>query len=115
MAGQASVQVRIVSNRLPSIPAAAKAAVSAEVKRAALDIQAQAQARAPVLTGTLRRSIHSEFPSELSAVVGPSVDYGIYVEMGSRGRGARPFLRPAADAVLPKFAAAVKAALGRLK
>lgn len=114
MAGQTGVTVRIVSNRLPSLPAAARAAVSAEVKRTAFAVEADGKRRAPVRTGRLRGSIHTEFPSETSAVVGPSVEYGIYVEFGSRGRGARPFMRPAAEAVLPGFAARVRAILGKL-
>lgn len=114
MAGT-SVTVRIISNRLPAIAAAVRPLVSSEVKKAALDIQAKAQGMTPVLTGTLRRSIHTEFPSDLSATVGPSVHYGIYVEFGTRRMGARPFMRPAAEAVLPKFAASVKAALAGLK
>ena len=50
----------------------------------------------------------------LSAGVGPSVFYGLFVEMGTRRMGARPYMRPAAEAVLPKFAAAVKALMGKL-
>jgi HK97 gp10 family phage protein len=113
MAGT-GVTVRVISNRLPAIAAAVRPAISAEVKKAALDIQAKAQGAVPVKTGTLRRSIHTEFPSDLSAVVGPSVEYGKYVEFGTRRMGARPYLRPAADAVLPGFAGRVRALLGKL-
>jgi HK97 gp10 family phage protein len=113
MAGT-GVQIRIISNRLPAIAAAVRPAVSAEVKKATLAIQAGAQAKAPVKTGTLRRSITSQFPTDLSGVVGPSVSYAIFQEMGTRHHAARPFMRPAAEAVLPGFAAAVKAALARL-
>lgn len=113
MAGS-NVQIRIVSNRFPQIAAAIRPLVSAEVKKAGLSVQARAQAAAPVKTGTLRRSIHTEFPTDLSAVVGPSVDYGKYVEFGTRRMGARPYMRPAAEAVLPGFASAVAAALGTL-
>lgn len=109
------VQVRIVSNRLPAISATIRPTVSAEVKKAGLAIQARAQSMAPVKTGTLRRSITTQFPTDLSAVVGPSVRYGLYVEMGTRRMGARPYLRPAAEVVLPGFAAAVKRALAALK
>lgn len=113
MAG-GSVAIRIKSNRLPQIAAAIRPLVSAEVKKAGLAIQAAAQGNAPVKTGTLRRSITTQLPSDLSAVVGPSVNYGIYVEMGTRRMGARPFMRPAAEAVLPGFAGAVAAAIGTL-
>jgi HK97 gp10 family phage protein len=108
------VQVRIISNRLPAIKAAIRPAVSAEVKRAALDVEALAKARVPVKTATLQRSIHTVFPTDLSAIVGPSVFYGIYVEMGTRRMGARPYMRPAAEAVLPKFADQIRALLGKL-
>lgn len=110
----ARVTIRVVSNRLPQVAAAIRPLVSAEVKKATLDVQARAQQLAPVRTGTLRRSITSQFPSDLSGRVGPSVHYGIYVEFGTRRMGARPYMRPAAEAVWPGFAAAVAAALSKL-
>lgn len=108
--------VRILSNRLPHLPAMVKTALSAEVAKAAHEIEAQAKANAPVLTGTLRRSIHTVIEQGgQRALVGPSVEYGVYVEFGSRGRAPHPFMRPAAEAVLPTFVAGVKAALAGLK
>lgn len=49
-----------------------------------------------------------------------SVEYGTepvgkFVEFGTRRMGARPFMRPAAEAVLPRFAERVKAALRGLR
>ncbi|HEX5164227.1 MAG TPA: HK97-gp10 family putative phage morphogenesis protein [Thermomicrobiales bacterium] len=101
----------MVSNRLPQVAAKVRPLVSAEVKKAGFDVQAKAQALVPVKTGLLRRSITTQFPTDLSAVVGPSANYGIYVEFGTRHMGARPYMRPAAEAVLPGFAAKVAAAL----
>lgn len=116
MAGRTGVTVRVVSNRLPQISAAIRPDVVAEVSKATLDVEARAKAKAPVKTGTLRRSIHSVFSNGgLTGIVGPSVEYGKFVEFGTRRMGARPFMRPAAEAVLPGFAAAVKRALGGLK
>lgn len=116
MAGKTGATVRVVSNRLPQLSSAIRPAVAAEVKKATLEIEAQAKAKAPVRTGTLRRSIHSVFSNgDLTGTVGPSVEYGRYVEFGTRHRGARPFMRPAAEAVLPGFAQAVKRAIGGLK
>lgn len=116
MAGSTGVTVRVVSNRLPAISAAIRPAVVAEVQRAAFDVEARAKAKAPVRTGTLRRSIHSVFSNGgLSAVIGPSVLYGKFIEFGTRHMAARPYMRPAAEAVLPKFAAAVKRALAGLR
>lgn len=116
MAGRTGVTVVVRSNRLPEIGAAIRPAVVAEVQRAAFDIEARAKAKTPVRTGTLRRSIHSLFQNGgLTALVGPSVLYGKFVEFGTRHMAARPFMRPAAEQVLPGFAAAVKRALGALR
>lgn len=110
------VTVRVVSNRLPAISAALRPAVATEVKKATFDIEARAKARTPVLTGTLRRSIASVFSNGgLTGTVGPSVGYSRFVEFGTRRMGARPYMRPAAEAVLPKFAEAVKRVLRGLK
>lgn len=114
MAGSTGVTIRVVSNRLPQIAAAIRPAVSAVVKTKTLEVQAKAQGLAPVKTGALRRSITSQFPTDLTGRVGPSVNYGVFVEFGTRRMGARPYMRPAAESVLPTFAAAVKAALGSL-
>lgn len=115
MAGT-GITVRVVSNRLPQMPAQVRAAVATEVKRATLDVEAKAKALTPVRTGTLRRSIHSVFEhGGLTGLVGPSVLYGKFVEFGTRRMGARPYMRPAAEQVLPRFASAVKAALAGLR
>lgn len=116
MAGRTGVTVRVVSNRLPQISAAIRPAVVAEVSKATLDVEARAKALTPVKTGTLRRSIHSVFENGgLTGLVGPSVLYGKFVEFGTRHMGARPYMRPAAEAVLPRFADAVKRALAGLR
>ena len=112
----ASVTVRVISNRLPAISAQIRPLVADEVKRATFDIEARAKAKAPVRTGTLRRSIASVFSNGgLTGKVGPSVFYGRFIEFGTRRMGARPFMRPAAEAVLPRFAERVKAALRGLR
>jgi HK97 gp10 family phage protein len=112
MAGRTGVTIKVKSNRLPAISAEMKPKVSVEVKKAGFDIQSGAQERAAVRTGTMRRSITSQLSNDgLTATVGPSVEYSKYVEFGARGRAARPFMRPAAEAVLPKFAERLKAVL----
>jgi HK97 gp10 family phage protein len=116
MAGSTGVTVRVVSNRLPQVPAQVRTLLSQEVAKAAHEIEARSKALAPVKTGLLRRSIHTVMAANgQSATVGPSVEYGAYVEFGTRRMGARPYMRPAAEQVLPQFAAAVKAALAGLK
>lgn len=116
MAGGTGVTIRVVSNRFPQLPAQIKAAAVNEVKRSTLEIEAKAKERAAVKTGTLRRSIHSVFENGgLRGLVGPSVLYGKFVEFGTRRMGARPYLRPAAEAVMPNFAARLKTALRGLR
>lgn len=111
MAGTSGILIRIVSNRLPTMPAAIRAAVSRAVKTTTLDVQGKAQGLAPGKTGTLRRSITSQFPSDLVGRVGPSVNYGVDVEFGTRRMGARPYMRPAAEQASSGFVSAVRAAL----
>lgn len=116
MAGSTGVQIRIVSNRLPEISAAIRPAVVQEVQKATYDVEARAKQVVPVKTGTLRRSIHSVFSNGgLTGIVGPSVSYSAFVEFGTRRMAARPYMRPAAEQVLPGFTTAVKRALGGLK
>lgn len=89
---------------------------STEVIAAALDTQNDAKALAPVLTGTLRRSIHTTngddrpfMPGvDLVAEVGPSVDYGAYVEFGTANQRAQPYMQPAADKNAPRFVEALR-------
>lgn len=110
------VTVRVVSNKLPQMPAAIHQIAVAEVQKAAFRIEAAAKVKVPVRTGTLRRSIHTVMSNGgLTGTVGPSVLYGKFVEFGTRKRGAKPYMRPAAEAVMPQFLAAMKSALAGLK
>ena len=77
-------------------PAQARAALMA----GAQPIQTSAVIKAPVLTGTLRRSIHTE-TAEVGdgavARVGTNVEYAIHQEFGTSRMRGTPFLRPAFD------------------
>lgn len=73
-----------------------------EVLAAAL---AQAQSRAPIRTGFLRASgfvIPAEdTPQGVLGRWGFSANYAAYQELGTVRMQARPFMRPAADAIYP--------------
>jgi HK97 gp10 family phage protein len=112
---QTGLTVRVVVNRLPAAETALHTAVVEQVKRSTYDVEARAKELAPVRTGTLRRSIHSIFEDGgLRGIVGPSVDYGAPVELGTRHMAARPYMRPSAALVLPRFADEIKAVLRRI-
>ena len=80
------------------------------MSKALNDIQAGAKNRAPVDTGALMGSISHEYSrsgSTLRGEVGPTVNYGGFVELGTSRMSAQPYLRPATDAVLPGYEAAL--------
>ena len=110
----AHVSVHVVSNDLPAVRKAIMAGVARDVEWAGFGIEAAAKVKVPVLTGTLRRSIHTVFSSDcMRATVGPSVLYGKFVELGTRHMAARPYLRPAFELVYPKFLDRLKSTLKR--
>lgn len=61
-------------------------------------VKAEAQMRAPILTGNLRRSIDYQVVSENEVDIGATAeaDYAVYVEKGTSKMAAQPFLEPAA-------------------
>lgn len=99
--------------------------VAKAVETAAFAVEAQAKQRAPVDTGALRASIYvsmrgrsrgperysdvvyNELPVPESATVahvGPSVEYGAGVELGTSRRAGTPYLQPAVRGVERDFA-----------
>lgn len=80
------------------------------VRRIAFEVEARAKQKAPVDTGALRASIYTrtskgseqapgtqELPAPEKGVahVGPSVEYGIYQELGTSDMAPQPYLGPA--------------------
>lgn len=94
------------------------AATRAAVAEAGHTIQAAAQGQAPVVTGTLRRSIRTRPLTSFGMLgwetdVGPTVVYGRRVELGFHGNDAlgraysqdgQPYLAPAFADVAPELA-----------
>ena len=76
----------------------------AAVHKTARDIEADAKHMAPVRTGNLRNSISTtttDVASVAEAVIGPTADYGAFVEFGTSRQSPQPYLGPAADNRLP--------------
>ena len=104
----AGVVWRVELDHLPAIAAGMEGKAGRIVRKAALDIQAHAQNRAPVQTGTLRASIRVQQVGPTHARVVVGADYGLYVEMGTRHTRAQPYLGPAVTAVKGSFLAAMR-------
>lgn len=109
--GGTSVQWTVVYNNFPKIMAAMDAKVDAIVAKAALDIQGNAQTRAPVRTGTLKNSIQAMQVGKHHWQVIVNADYGIYVEFGTVRMAPQPYFHPAIERVRPQFVAALKGVL----
>lgn len=83
------------------------------VRKTVLDIEATAKVLAPVDTGNLKGSIgHSDLRTvgqsgTLEAEVGPTANYGRFVELGTSRMAPQPYLGPAADRHEPSFVRAM--------
>jgi HK97 gp10 family phage protein len=79
---------------------ASGAQLATALRAGGLVIETPAKAKAPVLTGNLRRSIHTEVSSsgtKAQARVGTNTEYAPHVEFGTSRQRAQPYLRPAYD------------------
>ena len=84
--------------RQAPIKAAVKAGIA--MSKATLDIERDAKILAPVDTGNLRSSISHEISgggTVLESVIGPTANYGIFVELGTARMAPQPFMGPAFD------------------
>jgi HK97 gp10 family phage protein len=93
-------------------------AASAVLRKASYDIEADAKTFAPVDTGALKSSISTTITGRagagaMTAEIGPSVKYGVYVEYGTSEQPGQPFLNPAFERTLPRFTSALEQAGAR--
>lgn len=107
-------ELRALSLDLAAATGRVGALASAAIRKTALDIQADAQALAPVDTGNLRSSIGTDIAGDgrfgvIEAEIGPTADYGAYVEYGTSRMAPQPYLGPAFDRRAP----GLEQALGR--
>lgn len=103
-------ELHSVGRTLEFASAEQAAAAGAWLQKKALDVEHDAKVNAPVLTGTLRRSIHHEVHHSqggATAEIGTDVPYGRRIEEGFVGADAlgrvydqagQPYLGPALDA-----------------
>jgi HK97 gp10 family phage protein len=80
------------------------------VAKAAHDVEAISKSFCPVDTGFLRSSIGVDLDLfSVRAVVGPTAEYGPYVEFGTSRQAPAAFMGPALDRVAPGFVQAIEA------
>lgn len=82
------------------------------VRKVSQGIVRDAKTLAPVDTGNLRNSISATVTGDgrtnrMSAEIGPTAHYGIYLELGTSKMSPRPYLFPAADRWEPVFTQAM--------
>lgn len=105
-------EVRALAFQLQSSAGRVGALASAAVRKTAFDIQADAQALAPVDTGALRNSISVDITGDgrslsMTAEIGPTVEYGIFQEYGTSTQPGKPYMGPAFDRRAPLLDAAI--------
>lgn len=84
------------------------------VRKTAIDIERSAKNMVPVDTGNLKGSIgHSDLrgvgrSGSLGAEIGPTANYGAFVELGTSRMAPQPYMGPAADLHAPAFEQAMQ-------
>lgn len=85
---------------------------------AAAGCERDAKTFAPVDTGTLRNSISTSLSGNATfsrAEIGPTVNYGQFVEEGTSRMAPQAFVGPAFDRNTPPFISAMEAIAGKLQ
>ena len=80
----------------------------------AADVKALAMQNVPVVTGHLRSTIYAKI-KEWVAEVGAEATYALFVELGTKHMGARPYLYPAIQEHLPSLEMNIIGALEQAK
>lgn len=88
--------------RLTAAGPAAQAQAQAALGRTAYAIEGDAKVNAPVDTGNLVNSISTDL-SGMTAEIGPTAEYGVYVELGTSRMAGQPFMAPAFDRRVPEY------------
>lgn len=84
------------------------------VRKTALDIERDAKNLVAVDTGNLKGSITTTRTGALSAEIGPTANYGGYVEYGTSRMRPQPYMGPATDRNRPAFERAAEQLSGGL-
>jgi HK97 gp10 family phage protein len=104
-------QVIKLEGELALAPDVVAERVSQAIAKTAFDIEADGKALCPVDTGFLRSSISSTI-APLEAEIGPTADYGAYVEYGTSRAGPQPYMTPSFDRRSSSLVSAIEQAGG---
>lgn len=77
------------------------------MEKAAKYVEGEAKKNCPVDTGRLRASINSKVEGEVVGIIGTTVEYASFVELG-KGQPPQPFLFPALERSKAKIAEFLK-------
>ena len=100
-------EVRVLAADLRRASLSVQRRAAMVVRTSAFLVEAAAKRLAPVDTGFLRNSIGVDWAG-VSAVIGPTAEYGPYQEFGTAHNPPQPYMNPAADQVEPMFIAAME-------
>ncbi|MDQ0756077.1 HK97-gp10 family putative phage morphogenesis protein [Arthrobacter sp. B3I4] len=112
--GDGAEALRKLSADIAKAAATTEARAQVVVRKTAYDIERTAKNLVPVDTGNLKGSIgHSDARSvgrsgTLAIEIGPTANYGVFVEQGTSRMAPQPFMGPAADTHEPAFTQAMQ-------
>lgn len=106
--------VRLDTAKMDRIIATFPSEAQSVVRAGAEAVQGYASSMAPVDTGALRNSLHTERKEDLVYWVADGVEYGIYQELGTYKMRAHPFMVPAVEKAQKAYTALWIALFNRL-
>lgn len=116
-----SIELKGLNSLVASFDKDAKLAVGEArkaVRAVALNTERDAKIFAPVDTGALRNSISTTISGNATfsqAEVGPTVEYGLYVEEGTSRTAPQAYMGPAFNRNAHTFVSAIEAITGKLQ
>jgi HK97 gp10 family phage protein len=103
-----STEVKLLAEALVSGAGGVGAKAAKVLRSSALAVERDAKAVVPVDTGFLKGSITTDIEADgrfmsMSAEIGPTANYGGYVEYGTSRMSPQPYMGPALDKNKDKF------------
>lgn len=106
-------EVTQLSVDLAREPATKIRRVQRAIRKTASDVERDGKILAPVDTGNLENSISTSVEhGGLAAEIGPTANYGHYVEFGTSRMSPQPYMRPAFDRNTPGLVFALEKIAG---